>query len=538
MRNILRFSFYSLLFMLGACAIQVAPTGGDKDVLPPSVKKSVPENFSPGFNGRDISITFDEYIVLKDLNAQLIVSPPLKHQPDIKVKKKTLFIHLEDTLLKNTTYTMNFGNAITDMHESNPVENFQYVFSTGEVLDSLTVSGHVEAALDMKTEKGIFVMLYRDKDDSLPLKRLPDYFAKTGDDGMFEIKNVSPGSYKIFALKDNNSNYLFDNPDELMAFDTANVTAGEKIGVLRMFKEYKKQQVLKTSADEPGKATVIFARPMGNEPIVYLTDSAAMQIQAVSYSEKRDTLVFWYRNLQSDSLSFMIRRETGTDTVSFRLKHLQPNLKNKYEIKLSTQFATGAENTLPLNMPLQLTFNHPIDSFDLSTIAVTEDSLPVKNAKIFFSDTLKQHLTLDFPRKENKNYVVLIPKNTMKDILELRNDSLQYFFRTRSVENYGTMAITLKTPDDKTNYILQLIDEKESVYRQSFFKGDTILNYDFLDPKLYRLKVTEDLNGNREWDPGNYKNHVQPERVFYYKETLTVRANWDVEASWSVISSQ
>ena len=185
MRNCFRFFLFCLLLIVTSCAIQVAPTGGEKDETAPSVKKSSPENFSTGFSGRDISISFDEFITLKELNAQFVVSPPLKYQPDIKVKKKILEIHLEDTLLENTTYTMNFGNAITDIREGNAVEGFQYVFSTGDVIDSLKVSGKVVNAFDKKTDKGICVMLYRGKDDSLPLKTLPDYFTKTAADGSF-----------------------------------------------------------------------------------------------------------------------------------------------------------------------------------------------------------------------------------------------------------------------------------------------------------------------------------------------------------------
>jgi len=538
MSNRLLFPFLASLLIISSCAIQVAPTGGAKDVKPPVVKKSSPENFSTQFTGHDISITFDEYITLKELSTQFVVSPPLRHQPDTKVKKKTLSIHLEDTLLKNTTYTMNFGNAITDIREGNAVEGFQYVFSTGDVIDSLKIPGKVENAFDKKTEKGIYIMLYHGTDDSLPLKTLPDYFAKTAEDGSFEVKNVAPGSYKIFALKDNNSNYLFDNSDEPIAFRSEPVEAGKSAGSLSLFKEIRSQQMLKASSDEPGKITVAYAMPLDHSKIVFLSDTAAIQLYATVYSEKRDTITFWYKNIQSDSLNFILERDLVRDTVNIRLKRVEPRFRSRYDGALLTQYKSKTENDLNLQKPLQLFFNHPIDSFDLSKISVKEDSILVKNVKSFFTDSLNRNLTIDFPRKEKTMYTVDIPAKTFRDILELRNDTLELLFHTKSVSDYGTMEIKLQLSSSGNNFIVQLIDDKENVYRQSIVQSDTTINYNYLEPKIYRLKLIEDENNNTIWDPGNYLHHKQPEQVFYYQESLTVRANWDVDVSWGVESSQ
>ncbi|MEO8086656.1 MAG: Ig-like domain-containing domain [Bacteroidota bacterium] len=536
MRNRFLFSVYALMLIASSCAIQVAPTGGEKDVKPPMVKKSSPGNFSTLFNVHDISISFNEYIALKDLNTQLVVSPPLKHTPDIKVKKMTLHIHLEDTLLQHTTYTMNFGNAITDIREGNAVEDFQYVFSTGDVIDSLKVPGIVQNAFDKKNEKGIYIMVYRGTDDSLPLKSLPDYFAKTAEDGSFEVKNVSPGSYRIFALKDNNSNYLFDNSEEAIAFNTETVEAGKSKSTLSLFKETRKQQLLKAGCDEPGHVIVAYTLPLLNEKIEFLSDSSKMRLLPFSLSEKKDTMIFWYRNQSSDSLNFILQHDGTRDTILIRLKVLDPKLKMKYPPVLSTQYTSKSINGLELNKKLQVMFNHPIDSFDLAKIRVTEDSIAVKNPQLFFTDSLKRNLTIDFQRKEKANYAVEIPAGSLKDIFGLRNDSMQLLFRTKSVTDFGTMAILMKIPSHDKNYILQLIDDKESIYRESTFHSDTTINYDFLDPRIYRLKIIEDLNSNNEWDTGNYLQHKQPERVFYYKESLTVRANWDVDVKWDLLN--
>ena len=339
-------------------------------------------------------------------------------------------------------------------------------------------------------------------------------------------------------MKDNNSNYLFDNNDETIAFDTENVEAGRSKRTLNLFKETRKQQLLKAGSDEPGRATIIYALPIQNDKIIFISDTSAMKIYSMSFSGKKDTITFWYRNIQSDSLNFILQHDLTSDTILIRLKQFDPKAKLKSPPTLYTQFNSKSEPSLELNKPLQLIFNHPVDSFDFSTIAVTEDSLPVPNPKIFFSDSLKRNLIIDFPKKDKTKYTVFVRGSAFKDIFGWKNDTLKLNFLTRSTGDFGTMAIALKASSAKKNFILQLIDEKETVYRQSIIRSDTTINYDFLDPKSYRLKIIEDLNNNNEWDTGNYLQHKQPERVFYYKESLTVRANWDVDVKWDLASEE
>ena len=525
--------FFALMLLASSCAIQVAPSGGAKDTIPPVVKKFDPENYSTNFHGQDIRIVFDEYMELKDLSTQLIVSPPLKYNPDATLRKKTIEIHLEDTLLPNTTYTMNFGNAIADLREGNALENFQYVFSTGDVIDSLKLSGHVQFAFDNKTEKGIYVMLYRSMEDSTPLKSLPDYFAKTNEDGTFEIRNISPGSYGIFALKDNNANYLFDNNEENIGFSDSIAESGSSGISLRLFREIKTQQLLKVSTDEPGHVTIVYARPLENETLTFLSDTSILKISSILYSQKRDTIDVWYANPNADSLKLLIHHDAATDTILSRLKRLDTAMPGRGGTILKTQYESGSAYGLLLNAPAEIIFNHPIQSADFSKVTVTADSLPVEDLAIHFKDSLKRTLVVDFKRKENTKYKVEIPKGSFNDIIGLNNDSLEIFFSTRSFSDYGTMEIKMHTASAK-NYVLQLIDDKEVVYRQSAFNNDTTILYDFLDPKLYKLKLIADENKNGEWDTGNYLKHIQPDQIFYYKEDLTIRSNWDVEVKWNV----
>jgi len=523
----MRVRFLFFLCFLCACANQVAPTGGDKDIIPPKPVKIIPENFSTNFHRKEIAIFFDEFIQLKDVTSQLIVCPPLKYPVKTKVKGKQLQIEISDTLQPNTTYTFNFGGSIVDLREGNAIENFQYVFSTGDVIDSLIVEGKVENAFDKKTEKGILVMLYRGNVDSLSLTTLPDYFARTNDSGLFQVRNVSPLNFKIFSLKDANSNYLYDSKDETIAFSDSLVEAGAKNMNLSMFKETPKQQLLKSFSDEPGKAVLVYSQAL-QEPIRFLSDTSSLRLYSTTYSKNNDTITFWLRNQTADSLNLLI----GKDTISVRLRKAEAKGKFKYTPVLSTQYPPNSETAIDLNQFIDLTFNHPIEIFALENISITEDTIPIK-PKIHFIDSLKRVLHIEHSWKEKIKYNIFLPPGSLTDIFGTKNDTLKYFFKTKSIIDYGTVLLHLQISEAGT-CIVQLVDEKDNVIRQTQFAADTTISYEYLDPKTYRLKIIFDTNKNGKWDTGNYSSHQQPELVTYYPEPVTVRANWDVDLKWII----
>lgn len=208
-----------------SCAQVGSPSGGPRDEDPPRVLESEPPNYSIRFEAKKIQITFDEYIVLDNVNQELIVSPPMEEKPEVKLKKKTLIIEFEEALKENTTYTFNFGNAIKDLHEGNKLQNFEYVFSTGEVLDSMSVRGILKYAETLEKPKDPFtIMLYSDLRDSVPLTEIPLYVGRSDDSGVFSVNNLRPDEYKVFALMDGNNNLLFDLPSEEIAFLDSNLT--------------------------------------------------------------------------------------------------------------------------------------------------------------------------------------------------------------------------------------------------------------------------------------------------------------------------
>ena len=164
-----------------------------------------------------------------------------------------------------------------------------------------------------------------------------------------------------------------------------------------------------------------------------------------------------------------------------------------------------------------------------------EDTLPIKNFKVSGLDSTKRKLVIKYPWKEGANYSLTILKGTFKDIFGLTNDTLIIFnTKIKSAKDYGSMRLKFKAPKNGTNYILQLLNDRDEVCQQHIISGDTVLNYNFLDPQKYKLKLVFDANNNGKWDTGDYFRHLHPERITYCKEIFNIRANWDVEANWTL----
>ena len=217
-KRILRWIFIALPVFCFSCANVVAPIGGPIDEDPPVVLRSNPPNYSTYYRGGDVRIFFDEFVELRNLRQNMLVSPPLNKDPEVRVRGRSIIMSVSDTLLENTTYNFFFGESIVDITEGNAIPNFQFVVSTGSYVDSLSVQGTVVNALTLKPEEGVFVMMYNNIYDSVPMLERPVYLSKTNKEGDFLITNMRDGEYMIFALKDMNSNFLYDNPDEKIAF--------------------------------------------------------------------------------------------------------------------------------------------------------------------------------------------------------------------------------------------------------------------------------------------------------------------------------
>lgn len=254
----------SLLFF-SRCAQIVAPSGGPKDTIPPVLVRAIPADSSLHFNSKKIILDFDEFVQLQNLNDQLIISPNPKRQPVITAKLKTITIELKDTLQPNTTYTFNMGNAVQDIDEGNPINEFRYVFSTGSYLDSLELKGSLQYAETGLPDSNIVVMLYKHLEDSVVSKEKPLYYAKTNGKGKFIFRNLPHGSFKLFALKDANSDLQYNDSTEFIAFrDSAVVLNKTDTGFnLLLFRE-KEARPGKDTSGHPAVGKLIFTPSLQN----------------------------------------------------------------------------------------------------------------------------------------------------------------------------------------------------------------------------------------------------------------------------------
>jgi hypothetical protein len=548
--------YFIATILISSCAQIVAPTGGKLDKDAPKALKQEPSNGTTNFASKSITISFDEFIQLKDLNNQLIISPPLQFTPDIKTKNRELIIEFDkkEQLKPNTTYSINLGNAIQDIHESTPFENFSYYFSTGNILDSMKIAGKVENAFDTKTEKATLVLLYKNYTDSSVYKALPDYVGKTKEDGTFEIKNISAGSYKLIALKDANANFKYDSESEKIGFvDTLIDVTKNKKNTVRLFQEPAKKTFIKYSGHNYfGKVLLVLNKPAENISIKPINNSFNETDVFIDFSKNKDSIHYWFRNIEKDSIIMQVKENTTIiDTLAFKLTKKADAINNRRNpLKFQLTSSANKNQNVELNSEFAINFSHPIEPSTIEKIKNKEiklvmDSIPYPNSKdLFYSQATRSGFVIKqknnstekpFPFKENSKYSLFIEPGTFTDIFGFTNDTIQLNFKTREEKQYGSIKLKLDVSNKSKNYIVQLVDEKENIIREAnTSKADAIL-FQYLLPKNYKLKVICDDNANLKWDTGNLQKGIQPEKVIYNAETITTKANWDLDLDWKII---
>lgn len=535
MKNQLKYNSYiifnSLLLVgfLFSCAQRSALTGGDKDVLPPEIKSTIPENQTLNFVDEEIVVEFNEFVRLNNLQNQLIVSPLMDEQPEVMIKGKKMVIKLLAKLAENTTYSLNFGDAIIDITESNPFPNYKYVFSTGDYIDSLSYSGKVLSAEDLIPKENIFVMLYNHLDDSLPIKQKPNYLTKTKKDGTFTITNIAKGQYKVFALDDINGNYLYDLPNEQLAFLNEPIQLDSNFldSSLYLFtKQSEIQFVKKIENKQYGKLSIEVNIPTNEIELLNL-DGEPYPFVAMESNKTKTQHTFWLNQEIITPQQFFIVQDNGKiiDT-------------SKVEMILTSEFKdtllnvkSNVSSLFDLNQKIVLSSNQPISSFQKEKINLFEDSLSV-DFKLEKDSLSALNIHLIYPFKAHTNYKLLIEPEAFLSIYQLKNDTLKSVFKTRNEEDYGNLKFTI-TPNFSERYMVQLLQKNEVV--EEFFAINTnTFNVAYLKPGEYQIKLIVDSNANKKWDTGNYQLNLQPEKVIFYQDKITIRENWDNEILWNI----
>ena len=569
------------IVIISSCANQGMPTGGPKDTIPPVLIGTQPQMRATNYKGNDVRLTFNEYILPSEISDALVISPPLTKRPSIRTKSKTLIIQFNEPLKDSTTYSLDFKNSVVDNNEKNPIKNLRFSFSTGNVYDSLRVAGRVMNAFNLEPIEKALVMLHRNLHDSAVYTEIPDYIAKTDENGLFMIDNIAPGKYHIFAINDANSDMKYNEGAEEIAFvDTLVVPSAEYNEVrdtlvkgvdsllitghtqfypdpfyLRLFTEDIFNQYLDSyKRDARNKCTFVF-----NESV-----SDTFGVRLLNANTSKD----WYimePNPKVDSLVMWIADTTVTrmDTLVMELSYLQLDSMNQLYLKhdtLDMNFVDKSEGSskkrrrpreeeegpkpveqfnlqsnigmhpLELNQNIKITSPEPIKSIDTSMILLysADDTLKTPlNFKFVKDSSAYRTYDIIYKWEPEAKYTLKVDSAAWENIYGITSRELIRSIKVREEDYYGT--IKLNMTNVSTPLIVQLLknDKDETVLQQKIVTEDGLVTFSYLAPEKYKIKLIYDTNGNGKWDTGSYQDKYQPERVSYINEVIKVRSNWD-----------
>ena len=529
LKNNFKYILLLLVLFMVSCAKRGSITGGLKDTLAPELKISLPKNFSTDFTSKEIKLTFDEYIKLKDLNKQLIISPPMKYEPLITPSSVSKYISIKilDTLQPNTTYSFNFGQSITDNNEGNPYNQFKYVFSTGKYIDSLTLGGTVKDAYNKEVESFVSIMLYDVNDmltDSVVYKENPRYITNTLDSlKTFKLENLKAGKYLLVAMKDYGSNNKFDPKKDKIGFHKQFITIpNDTTYELKLFKEalpFKAYRPFQAS----GNRIIVPFDGTANDSKITLKNGATVLPTIITKFPKKDSLQVWYKPLKVDSLSMAVTKAKYIGNFNFNTKASK---------KDSLNITAVQKGVLNFKERFALATNTPLEKFDNSKIKLTnKDSISVDFKTEYDADD--QQLFFDFKKEPSENYTFTMMPGALTDYLGQSNDTLIYRFTTRDMADYGNLSVNLKNVK-RFPVIVELTDEKGDVLATEYSESNTKVDFKLIEPALFWLRLIYDDNKNKEWNPGNYLEKRQAEEVIYFSKAIDVRANWDVEQAFDL----
>lgn len=525
--------FFLISFCTLSCARQGSPSGGPKDETPPRFMGSSPDTLSVNVdtNLKEIRIDFDEYIVLKDYTQQIIVSPPFGSGTvfmPVGSPRKYIQIKLQEPLQENTTYNINFGNAIQDNNEANKLSYFQYVFSTGNHVDSLEISGRANVLSEKKLPENILVALYKTDSayhDSIILREKPFYVSRPDAEGNFKLNYLRPGKYQLIAFDDVVQNMQFDPGQEKLGFSDEVIDLNENRELnIQLFKQLPAYKAGKAEQKGYGHLVFTFSGQPGEveiRPIDFEFTTAH-----ISHLSKSDSLNFWFRpkidsiSERSRRLNFLVRHQDRSDTVSVVYSNaVSHNLFIKEENK-------GAYTP---SRKVKFSANYPVSEIDSAFISVKKDTLELP-FRIIPEEKNENAFTLDFPIELNSAYEVSLFPNAVTDFFGKTNDTIQLKFKTKTRNDFGNLRLTLENKPQHPFWI-QLLTVKDEVIDERY-STENSFEYTYLSPGEYYFRILIDENENGHWDTGDFFSRRQPETAVVYPIMLNVRAMWDLDETW------
>lgn len=580
---------FAWIVIISSCANQGMPTGGPKDTIPPVVVNTQPDYKALNFDGKEVSLTFNEYIIPDAVSEKLVVSPPLEKRPTILTKSKTLIIRFNEELKDSTTYSLDFKSSVVDNNERNPLEGLRFSFSTGDVHDSLRVAGRVINSFDLEPIEETLVMLHSNLHDSAIYTVLPDYIAKTDEQGNFLISNIAPGKYHLFSISDINNDMRYNEGAEKIAFaDSVIVPRAEFVshidtlvsGVdsllveghthflpgpkyLRQFKEDLFEQYVKRSERETRyKSTFVFNESVKDSFVVQPLESEIQNWYILEPNEKFDSLTIWFADtllasqdtfpvefsyyqldstnqlfLQTDTTELIFTENKETPSRRRRGRGQEEDEEGPPPVEQFNWNTNIESSAFDLNQDILLTAPQPLKSIDTSAILLhlASDTLKKPLDFNFMKDTLAwRTYRIQHNWEPETNYTLEIDSAAAINIYGITSKQLTKNFETQEEEYYGT--INFEATGITGQVIIQLLvnNEDEEVITEKIINEDKTVVFDFLEPDKYKIKIIYDRNNNEKWDTGSYQEHYQPERVAYINEVIKIRSNWDSNLTWKM----
>jgi len=519
-----------------------SPVGGPKDTLAPRFLSSNIDTTRINVK-RDIHelrLDFDEYVTLKDINKNLIISPPIKNIKRIlpsNIANKFVLIQWADTLQANTTYNFNFGNSIVDNNESNILRYFNFAFSTGDKLDDLYVSGEVKDAMEIKKKTGtnenkLVVGLYQVK-DTMNYKQKPYYITKVDEDGYYELNYLSPGKYRIIAFDDENGNSIYDPGKEKIGFKKEAIDIEKSISGLNLSVYPSRKPVKYAEMKEiAGGVLMTFEGHPDEVKVQSATDK--LKDLKVTHRPKSDSVRIWF-----DAVKDNIGQETAEKLMFTH--NLGPKKDSLYTVSLFYKY--NKKNAMDINSDngggslapksdFRILSNYIVDKIDPSKWVLKSDSLTTQEFTAKISETNPYLIEVKSDFVNGKKYQLTVPKETVSSFYAKNAQSKRFDFDVEKIDQFGSLEFAL-TNAPASSYWIQLLDSSEKVAYQKYIKGDKV-KFDILKPGEYFVRILVDNNENKYWDNADFASETFAEDAYVFYKKAIVRGLWETREDWDL----
>lgn len=514
--------------------------GGPQDEDPPVVLEMTPKDQSLNTKPEEITLVFDEYIKLDNANKNILITPRInKDEVIFTALKNTLVIELNQELEDSTTYVFNFQKSITDLSEGNPAENLKLVFSTGESIDSLNVSGSVNTYFPGRNDKleDAIVGLYPLVDTTNVFIAPPYYLSQVDSSGNFNISNIKAGKYLAYAWQDDNNSLKAEYKSEAFDFIRDTITIDQNIDGIQFNLSKGDQNPIRLlrSSTLGSNYTIV----LNKTPIEVTLENEEMG-KEIFYTLGDKRINLFSKQVFSDSLAFNVSLK---DSVGYQIDSL---IWTKFEEsdrnpeKLTTTANSG--KSFYRNLPIELTFNKPIRDINYDSLYLSYDTasmIAISPDMLRFKDSLRRdilEINLLVPDSiPFETFSLKAADSTFLDIEGQYNEvALSANYKKLKTETLAD-AISGKIEGSEGPFIIQLLDSKGELKRESYLDQGNQFSFTLIESGNYQIRIIEDSNGNRRWDPANFEERRYAERTFDFidpetgTKNITIRGGWKVE---------